>query len=96
MDEITMFGQRVATLNNSQLGLENGVNSIKLDVKNWFDNIDTQWLSSDSVKIFYKEFEGWLNNLFAVEPLTEDISAINFGLFESNDGIQLYKWSKIF
>lgn len=38
----------------------------------------------------YAEFKEWLDNNFSIKPLTEDIVALNFGLFESEDGVELY------
>jgi len=38
----------------------------------------------------YTEFENWLNGLFQLEPVQDKIIAFNFGLFESEDGIQIY------
>lgn len=38
----------------------------------------------------YKQFEEWLSNLFDKEKPQDEILAFNFGLFETEDNIQLY------
>lgn len=38
----------------------------------------------------YRKFEKWLLKLIQTEPIPEEIVALNFGLFESEHGVQLY------
>lgn len=38
----------------------------------------------------YVDFSKWLNDLLKSDPLPEQVVAINFGLFQSENGIQMY------
>lgn len=38
----------------------------------------------------YEDFAEWLEQLLRAEPLPENIIALNFGFFESEDGKQIY------
>jgi len=90
MDELIIFDQYITDLIDDKPGLEDGIKKIKLYVTESFNDVNMQWLSDETVNTFYKEFEEWLNNLLVNEPLSQDIIALNFGLFELKDGIQLH------
>ncbi|MFJ5769644.1 hypothetical protein [Psychrobacillus sp. NPDC093180] len=69
--------------------LKNGNKLIGKYVINLADDAEQINLSKDFVKS-YKQFENWLNKLFEQEKVPDNIIAINFGLYESDDGIQPY------
>src|SRR4051812_21887937 len=69
--------------------LENSKKLMERNATNLDNNIglrDFEYKLSEG----YKQFENWLNCLFEQEKVPNNIIAINFGLYESEDGIQLY------
>ena len=69
--------------------LETSDKLIKKYVTNFDINFDLSDFDNDLVKS-YLQFENWLNVLFQQEKVQDNIIALNFGLYESEDVIQLY------
>ena len=79
---LNYFIKNTPTLSNGKEMLETNVASIE-NVFN-FDSYRA------TLEISYHQFEEWLNNLLDKEKPQEDIIAINFGLYETENSIQLY------
>ncbi|QHE62563.1 MULTISPECIES: hypothetical protein [Rossellomorea] len=79
---LQQFIKEVPTLDNGFSMIEKYTKSVDVSVElRSFRNLLTDG---------YKEFEVWLNGLFEKENVPDEIIALNFGLFEREDGIQLY------
>lgn len=76
------FIEEIPTLNNA-------VDLIEKYARIIDENADISNLKI-SLPESYHQYEDWLNELFAKEKVPGHIIAFNFGLYESNEGIQLY------
>lgn len=99
MDYLDTIDSLMLNLIKRQPSLQNIIPIIKKDMESHFNESDLCWLSPNELSKSYLQFETWLDNLLQTEPLTTDIIAINFGIFESDSGIQLYisgscEWDK--
>ncbi|WP_391557907.1 hypothetical protein [Robertmurraya sp.] len=74
---------------NEMPTLMNGKNLVEKYVMNFKDSYDIFGYKTE-IDNSYKQFEGWLNDLFDKEKAQDDILAFNFGLYETEDSIQLY------
>lgn len=79
---IQVFIKEVPTLETSK-------KLIKKYATNFDNNVDLNDFENNLDKS-YKQFENWLNMLFKQEKVQGNIIAFNFGLYESDDHIQLY------
>ncbi|OXS57134.1 hypothetical protein B0G93_1187 [Bacillus sp. V-88] len=89
MSEIEKVDKLLQQLIKEIPTLDNGFSMIEEYTKNVEESVDLRSfrnLLTDG----YKEFDVWLNGLFEKENVPDEINAFNFGLFESEDGIQLY------
>ena len=62
---------------------------IKQGTEIWKDEFPFETLREQIEKGF-GDFTGWLDELAQAEPIPENIIALNFGFFESEDGKQIY------
>ena len=69
--------------------LKNGYDIIEKYARNIDNTVDLSNFKNQ-LSTGYKQFENWLNKLFEQEKAQESIQALNFGLFENENGIQLY------
>ncbi|WP_142296462.1 hypothetical protein [Lottiidibacillus patelloidae] len=69
--------------------MENKDDLINRYMKSIDDNIDPS-IYLKQLKLSYKEFERWLHDLLNSEMISDEIVALNFGLFENEYTIQLY------
>lgn len=70
--------------------IQNGIQIIGEDIRQINPNFDVEEIKKLKVEEGYQQFEGWLNELLQKEKLPPNIIAINFGLFETDENIQLY------
>ena len=69
--------------------LETSKKLINKNVTNFDNNFGLSGFENNLANS-YKQFENWLNVLFEQEKVQDNIIAFNFGLYESEGGIQLY------
>lgn len=68
----------------------NGTKILKKVISRDFSYYEIKNLDKIDMKKGYEPFKKWLDDLFENEPLPKKISGINFGLFDTDDGLQLY------
>ncbi|WP_060672468.1 hypothetical protein [Rossellomorea vietnamensis] len=89
MSDIEKIDELLISLIKESPTLNNGFNIIEKYAKSIDDSADLKDFRNQLTDS-YKQFEDWLNCLFEQEKVPNNILAFNFGLFESEDGIQLY------
>ncbi|MEH7012433.1 hypothetical protein V7087_16735 [Neobacillus niacini] len=89
MSDIEKVDELLQSLVKEMPTLINGYNIIEKYAKS-IDNTADLSNFRNQLADSYKQFEDWLNELFEQDKVQDDILAFNFGLFESDDGIQLY------
>ncbi|MFC4323223.1 hypothetical protein [Litchfieldia salsa] len=89
MSDIEKVDELLISLIKEVPTLNNGFNIIEQYAKSIDASADLKDLRNQ-LTYGYKQFEDWLSGLFDQEKVPDDILALNFGLFESADGIQLY------
>lgn len=89
MSDIEKVDELLQSLIKEMPTINNGHNIIEKFAKS-IDNTTDLSNFKNQLTVSYKQFEDWLNELFELEKVQDDILAFNFGLFESEDGIQLY------
>ena len=89
MSDIEKVNEQLKTLIKELPHLQNGYDIIEKLAKNIEHTIELSTFNK-KLNASYIEFENWLNELFELEPVQDEIIAFNFGLFESEDGIQIY------
>jgi hypothetical protein len=68
--------------------LDKLVELIKNDLQK--NGIILEFINKQNIHIHYLELTNWLKQLTSLEPIPEEVIAINFGLFESFESITMY------
>lgn len=79
-EQLIVFIEQMPTMKNKAFLIEAIEKNFDIDI-NTFQNL---------LEKSYKEFEDWLNLLLSKEKISEEIVAINFGIFDKKDSFQLY------
>jgi hypothetical protein len=90
MNELKKISKYVKRLIKRKPGIEDGIMRIKKNLHKTFHFYDVRLVNLASVLDGCREFRDWLNNLIISEPPSDDIVAVYFGLFRSEEGLQMY------
>jgi hypothetical protein len=90
MNDIVKASKYIKSIIRKKPGIEEGVRWIKKRLHNPFRFYDARLVNIKAVAGGCAEFMEWLNELVISQPIPDDVVAVYFGLFRSEDGLRLY------
>ncbi|WP_134684836.1 hypothetical protein [Brevibacillus migulae] len=92
MTEIEKVHQRAGKLVEHVATMEEGLRQITQDALQFTEHYEEEEVAAivRQIAANYPQFEAWLTRLLEEEAMPAEIVAVNFGLFEEEDGIRLY------
>jgi len=92
MTEIEKVHERAGKLVEHVATIEEGLQQITQDALQITEHYEEEEVQAvvRQIRANYTQFEAWLTRLLEDEQMPAEIIALNFGLFEEEDGIRLY------
>ena len=90
MNDLQRISRFVKSLIRRKPGVEEGVRMIKKNLHKSFRFYDVRLVNLEVVLEGCRDFTDWLSRLAVSQPLPEGVAAVYFGLFRSEEGLQLY------
>lgn len=90
MNEIRTAGKRIRSLIRGVSGLDDGMAAITEDMRRIYRFSDVGKFNRASISECYRVFEEWLNGLVVSRPMPQGITALYFGLCDTDEGIVLH------
>lgn len=90
--EIDMVNELVGKFVERAATLAEGIQQLKRDGMEISEHYEDEEIAAvvKQIAADYVQFEAWLNHLLTEEEIPDGIIALNFGLFEEEDGVRLY------
>ncbi len=92
MAEIDLVNELVGQFVERAATLEEGIQQLASDGLKISEHYEEEEITAvvKQIAANYAQFKAWLNHLLAEEEIPDGIIALNFGLFEEEDGVRLY------
>jgi hypothetical protein len=90
MNELASVNRLLSRIVKARPGLEDGFSMILEDLRRSFRFSDVGKFNHAKILECYQTFEDWLNGIIVSQPLYGDITAVYFGMFDTDKGIGLY------
>lgn len=90
MNELARTNRIIARFIRARPGLEEGFSLIQQDMRRYFSFSDVGKFNHEKAWESYRAFEDWLNRAIVSQTLYDDIAAVYFGMFDTDQGIGLY------